>query len=127
MSSREWMDSALCAQTDPELWFPDNGGNYRPAHRICARCPVRVECAEYAEDIERGLSHPYRHGAWAGTTPRARASARTESAAQVRDDKIRRLTEAGWAATSIADHLGCTDRTVWRVLAEQRKHLGEAA
>ena len=43
----DWRDEALCAQTDPELWFPDHGGSNTAAKAICARCPVRVACLEW--------------------------------------------------------------------------------
>ena len=43
----DWRDEALCAQTDPELWFPDLGPA-AAAKAICARCPVRVACLDWA-------------------------------------------------------------------------------
>lgn len=39
-----WRDQALCAQTDPEMWFPDSGCSASPAKKICRVCPVQVEC-----------------------------------------------------------------------------------
>ena len=39
-----WQASALCAQTDPALFFPDAGGNTNAAKRICRTCPVQAEC-----------------------------------------------------------------------------------
>lgn len=59
---RRWQDSALCAQTDPDMWFPEKGGSTRAAKAICASCPVRAECLDYAlehEDIGA-------HGIWGG-------------------------------------------------------------
>lgn len=32
--------SAVCAQTDPELWHPIKGGTTRPAIRGCKVCPL---------------------------------------------------------------------------------------
>lgn len=43
-----WMDDALCAQTDPELFFPVQGGGSADAKRICAECPVAAMCLDYA-------------------------------------------------------------------------------
>lgn len=40
--------SQPCAQTDPELFFPDNGGTTRPAKKICDGCHFRSPCLEYA-------------------------------------------------------------------------------
>ncbi len=43
-----WQDQALCAQTDPEAFFPEKGGSTREAKRVCRSCEVRAECLEYA-------------------------------------------------------------------------------
>ena len=43
-----WQERALCAQTDPEAFFPEKGGSTREAKRVCGSCDVRVECLEYA-------------------------------------------------------------------------------
>ena len=37
-----WQERALCAQTDPEAFFPEKGGSTREAKRVCL--PVR--CAQ---------------------------------------------------------------------------------
>jgi len=127
VSRYDWMDEALCAQVDADLWFPDTGQTYHAAKRICAACPVQQQCGEQAQTVERGLSHPYRHGAWAGVTPRTRAKQSEHTAAELRDAEILRLAAAGWDAEAIADHVGCTSRTVWRVLEAHRNQIGEAA
>ncbi|WP_337558424.1 WhiB family transcriptional regulator, partial [Duodenibacillus massiliensis] len=31
----------MCAQTDPEAFFPEKGGSTRDAKRVCAKCEVR--------------------------------------------------------------------------------------
>ena len=36
-----WQERALCAQTDPEAFFPEKGGSTREAKRVCATCEVR--------------------------------------------------------------------------------------
>lgn len=61
-----WQDQALCAQTDPEAFFPEKGGSTREAKRICAVCDVRSECLEYA------LAHDERFGIWGGLSERER-------------------------------------------------------
>lgn len=61
-----WMLDALCSQVDPELFFPDKGGNPRPAIEICRRCPVQVECLEYA------LRNHMGYGIWGGLTSHQR-------------------------------------------------------
>lgn len=62
---------ALCAQTDPDLFFPEVGGDPKPAKRICGRCPVRLPCLRYALAAQRNLP-----GVWGGATQRERARMR---------------------------------------------------
>jgi hypothetical protein len=38
-----WQLDALCAQRDPELFFPEKGGCTR-AKRICGDCKVKAQC-----------------------------------------------------------------------------------
>ncbi len=61
-----WQDRALCAQTDPEAFFPEKGGSTREAKRVCRSCEVRAECLEYA------LEHDERFGIWGGLSERER-------------------------------------------------------
>ena len=61
-----WAERALCAQTDPEAFFPEKGGSTREAKRICQGCEVRDECLEYA------LEHDERFGIWGGLSERER-------------------------------------------------------
>lgn len=61
-----WQDLALCAEVDPELFFPDKGESSRPAKRVCAGCEVRAECLQYA------LDHGERFGVWGGLSERER-------------------------------------------------------
>ncbi len=63
---QEWQERALCAQTDPEAFFPEKGGSTREAKRICAGCEVRAECLEYA------LAFDERFGIWGGLSERER-------------------------------------------------------
>jgi WhiB family redox-sensing transcriptional regulator len=61
-----WQERALCAQTDPEAFFPEKGGSTREAKKICSQCPVRAECLEYA------LANDERFGIWGGLSERER-------------------------------------------------------
>jgi len=63
---QEWQDRALCAETDPEAFFPEKGGSTREAKRICSGCEVRAQCLEYA------LEHDERFGIWGGLSERER-------------------------------------------------------
>jgi WhiB family redox-sensing transcriptional regulator len=69
-----WMDDALCAQVDPDLFFPP----YRAAHiaraarRVCAACPAAEPCRRYA------LTDPDLDGIWGATTPDERRRLRRQ-------------------------------------------------
>ena len=63
---QDWQERALCAQTDPEAFFPEKGGSTREAKKICVGCEVRDECLEYA------LLHDERFGIWGGLSERER-------------------------------------------------------
>lgn len=52
----EWRADAVCASTDPEVFFPEPGYSSAPAKRICLACDVRVQCQEWAiEHGEKGI------------------------------------------------------------------------
>ncbi len=61
-----WQTDALCAQTDPEAFFPEKGGSTRDAKKVCGACNVRARCLEYA------LSNDERFGIWGGLSERER-------------------------------------------------------
>lgn len=61
-----WQELALCAQTDPEAFFPEKGGSTREAKRVCLSCDVREECLSYAD------ANDERHGIWGGLSERER-------------------------------------------------------
>ncbi|MGF1661850.1 MAG: WhiB family transcriptional regulator [Kineosporiaceae bacterium] len=61
-----WKDRALCAETDPEAFFPEKGGSTREAKRVCSVCEVRAECLEFA------LANDERFGIWGGLSERER-------------------------------------------------------
>ena len=52
-----WQERALCAQTDPEAFFPEKGGSTREAKKVCVGCEVRAECLEYALAARRAVRH----------------------------------------------------------------------
>lgn len=66
-SAEDWRDQALCAQTDPEAFFPDRGGSPLEAKRICNRCEVTAECLFYSLTVP-----PTPVGVWGGLTERER-------------------------------------------------------
>lgn len=66
----DWRSQALCAQVDAEMFFLDPGKSARDAIAICRRCPVQVECLDYA------LTNDMHFGVWGGTSERDRMDIR---------------------------------------------------
>ena len=48
-----WQDFALCAETDPAIFFPGAGETIAPAIAICHQCSVRAECLADSLATER--------------------------------------------------------------------------
>ncbi|MGP3917711.1 WhiB family transcriptional regulator [Nonomuraea sp. 10N515B] len=61
-TATSWMSWGLCAEVDPEVFFPERGESPRRAKVICAGCPVRQECLDYA------LAEEIQFGVWGGLT-----------------------------------------------------------
>lgn len=61
-----WQEKALCAQTDPEAFFPEKGGSTRQAKAVCAICPVTEQCLGYALETDQ------RFGIWGGLSEQER-------------------------------------------------------
>jgi WhiB family redox-sensing transcriptional regulator len=62
----DWTEQALCAQVDPEIFFPGKGGSVRNPKRICGMCEVRQPCLDYALETSQAF------GIWGGFTERER-------------------------------------------------------
>jgi WhiB family transcriptional regulator, redox-sensing transcriptional regulator len=54
-----WSKLAICAGENPDIFFPSNGDPGTRARQICAHCPVRQDCAEYATGADES-------GIWGG-------------------------------------------------------------
>lgn len=59
------MADGACVGMDPELWFPKTGERSPLAVEVCAGCPVREPCLEWA------LKHEA-FGIWGGVSEVAR-------------------------------------------------------
>lgn len=74
----DWRHKAACKDEDPELFFPvgTNGPALEQianAKRVCARCPVKCECLNWAVGTGQDA------GVWGGTSEgERRASKRRE-------------------------------------------------
>lgn len=71
--------AALCAQTDPELFFPEHGhaDQAATAKRICGSCDLSPQCREWA--IATGQDH----GVWGGLSGRQLQQERRQRQRQV--------------------------------------------
>lgn len=64
----EWRKQAACANSDTSKFFPSKGKEAKTQHVIsaarlvCARCPVRSECLEFA------VKNTVMYGIWGGLT-----------------------------------------------------------
>ena len=91
--SEEWRERAACKGMDQSIFFPERGGDFWTAASICAACPVRVECGDYATE------HPELMGIWGGLSDRKRTRDRRE---------LNRTPNRSWAKNSTeirdADH-----------------------
>ena len=63
-----WRVKGSCRGSDPLIFYPpsDEDDLAEPAKLICAACPVRKPCLEFA------LSTREKHGVWGGLTERER-------------------------------------------------------
>ncbi len=62
----EWMMRGKCRDYPSGTFFPNDGVGVEVARRICADCPVKAPCLEYA------LANRIDHGVWGGASERER-------------------------------------------------------
>ena len=79
----------LCAQTDPEIFFPSDslnniGSSPKPAKEICSKCDYTLQC------LLTALGNKEEYGVWGGSTPRERKSIRTKGQAVNFVQKLKR-------------------------------------
>ena len=77
MPSRDltWRAKAACRDLDTEIFFPDSESEAAPALEVCASCPVRMECLEWA------IATRQHDGIWGGTTETERKRIRRRRSA----------------------------------------------
>jgi len=115
-----WRELAACRGSDLEVFFPGRGESAGPARRVCAACPVRQACLDYA------ISNRIAYGVWGGLTERERRALRSgwvRASRQDRDRAILAVDAAGFTAAAISQSFGLSRTSVTRVLfrdAERR-------
>lgn len=82
LATPPWMQEASCLGSSPDLWFPSHDRIPQEAKAICAACPVRSDCLEYAL-ADRRLS-----GIWAGTSASDRRRLRLRRTGQARRVRV---------------------------------------
>jgi WhiB family redox-sensing transcriptional regulator len=118
-----WRELAACRGADLEVFFPGSGEPAEPARRICAACPVRQPCLDYA------LSHGIVHGIWGGLTERDRRALRTRragAARRERDAAIAAAAAAGYTTAAISRAFGLARTSVSRVLSHDTDRRGRS-
>lgn len=91
-----WMADGACTGLDPatrnRLFFPDRTQPLDQVRIMCAFCPVKTPCLEYAvvENVR---------GVWGGTSERQRRAIRRERGLMVRGRRVAECgTNAGYAS-----------------------------
>jgi WhiB family redox-sensing transcriptional regulator len=118
-----WRYRAACRGTDLNVFFPGRGESAEPARQICAGCPVRQPCLDYA------LSHGITHGIWGGLTERDRRPLRVHQNADARqqhDEAITAAAAAGSTRVAIGRTFGLAATSVSRALARDADRRGRS-
>jgi WhiB family redox-sensing transcriptional regulator len=109
-----WRELAACRGTDLEVFFPGRGDSAGPARRVCAACPVRQPCLDYA------ITNRIAYGVWGGLTERERRALRSgwvRASRRERDKAILAAEAAGYTAPVIGRAFGLSRTSVTRVLS----------
>lgn len=63
-----WRARAACSASNDTAaaFFPERGQSASPARSVCAGCPVRAECLDYA------VTNRIYHGVWGGLSEKER-------------------------------------------------------
>ena len=108
-----WRELAACRGTDLEVFFPGRGETAGPARQVCAACPVRQACLDYA------ISNRITHGIWGGLTERERRALRSGWVRATRRDRDRAVLAAeaaGYTAAAISRSFGLSRTSVTRIV-----------
>jgi WhiB family transcriptional regulator, redox-sensing transcriptional regulator len=113
--SADWRYRAACRGVDLGVFFPGRGESAEPARRICASCPVRQQCLDYA------INHGIVQGIWGGLAERDRRTLRIRymgAARRERDEAIAAASAAGYTQAAIGRAFGLTRTSVSRILVQ---------
>ena len=77
--------NAACIKVDPDLFFAESPRKVAAAKAICATCPIRTKCLNWALENEE-------YGIFGGTTPEER-KAMLAGVTPIDDSKLRKMQE----------------------------------
>src|SRR5206468_2765208 len=109
-----WRELAACRGTDLEVFFPGRGESAEPARQVCAGCPVRQACLDYA------ITNRITHGIWGGLTERERRALQSRwvrASRRNRDGAVLAAVAAGYTVEAIGRSFGLSRTSVSRVLS----------
>lgn len=66
----DWIVHAACKGKDSSVFYFEDTSPNHEARQLCIKCPVRMDCLEYATEHEKDW------GVWAGVTARVRLTLR---------------------------------------------------
>jgi WhiB family redox-sensing transcriptional regulator len=107
-----WRELAACRGTDLGVFFPGRGESAEAARRVCAGCPVRQPCLDYA------ITNRITHGVWGGLTERERRALQSRWVRASRRDRDRAVlaaVAAGYTAEAIGRSFGLSRTSVTRI------------
>jgi hypothetical protein len=108
-----WRERAACRGSDLEVFFPGRGESAGPARQVCAACPVRQPCLDYA------ITNRIVHGIWGGLTERERRALQSGWVRAMRRDRDRAISAAvaaGSTAAAIGRSFGLSRTSVTRIV-----------
>jgi hypothetical protein len=108
-----WRELAACRGTDLQVFFPRRGESAGPARQVCAACPVRQACLDYA------ITNRIVHGVWGGLTERERRALQSGWVRATRRDRDRAIpaaVAAGFTAAAIGRSFGLSRTSVTRIM-----------
>ena len=109
-----WRELAACRGIDLGVFFPERGASAGPARQVCAACPVRQPCLDYA------VTNRITSGVWGGLTERERRALQSRWVRASRRDRDRAISAAvaaGSTVAAIGRTFGLSRTSVTRVLS----------
>jgi len=111
-----WRELAACRGIDLGVFFPERGASAGPARQVCAACPVRQPCLDYA------VTNRITSGVWGGLTERERRALRSRwvrTSRRERDRAILAAEAAGYTEAVIGRSFGLSRTSVSRIVRNE--------